>query len=87
MARIYGYFDDPASDKPTYDPGLDVPCPMCGKMLISPVVTVSLMLYDADDRSYFYRMHKDCHDALTEQQRTDLDSLLIDALGQARNVN
>jgi hypothetical protein len=86
---IYGYYDSPAQDKPTFDPGIDVNCPSCGLPLEPPLKTISLMLYDRNrgDRSYFYRTHKACYDALDEKQKGALDGLLIDAISSIRNTN
>ena len=54
-----GYFDDPLSDRPAFDPGLDINCPVCLEKLAAPMRTHSLMLNGAH-RSYFYRTHRDC---------------------------
>lgn len=86
---IYGYYDSPTQTEPVYDPGLNVDCPACGQPLNLPVTTISLALYDRQngDRSYFYRAHKQCYDALDERQRGALDGLLIDAIASTRNTN
>lgn len=84
--NIYGYFDSPYQVIPAYDPGLGVPCPVCGATLIAPVVTLSVMLED-DSRSYFYRCHRTCYERLTDDQRTALDSAIIDAVAKTRDVN
>lgn len=82
----YGHFTDAAQTRPSYDPGLDIECPVCGKRLSPPLKTISLML-PGDERSYFYRTHKGCYDGLSEEGRTRVDGLLIDAIASARNVN
>jgi hypothetical protein len=83
---IYGYFDNPAEETPVYDPTLDVDCPVCFKKLSLPVKTISLMLV-GDSRSYFYRTHKACYDGLSPDEKTKLDSMLIDAIANTKNAN
>lgn len=68
--NVVGYFDRPG-DEPAFDPGLDVPDIVCWQPLRDkPRVTVCLMWLDGD-RSYFFRSHKECWEALSpsEQQR------------------
>lgn len=85
--RIYGYFTNATQTVPVFDPGLNVPCPICTKDLDPvDVRTISLMVPD-DDRSYFYRVHRSCHEPLTTEQETQLDGLLIDAIYSGRNTN
>lgn len=89
---MVGYFDSAEQEEPTFDPGMDVPCPVCHKILRGqPVVTPSLLLWDYDstkgDRSYFYRVHKACYQGLSEQAITALDSIIIDAAAAGKNVN
>lgn len=84
---IYGYFTDSEQAEPVFDPGLNAPCPICIKTLDVPDVrTVSLMVPD-DSRSYFYRVHRSCHEPLSESERCKVDGLLIDAIYSARSVN
>lgn len=83
---IYGYFDQADQLTPAHDPGLAVDCPVCHMPLARPVATTSLMV-PGDVRSYFYRMHKACRDGLTEQQETNIDSILIDAIASTGMVN
>ncbi len=89
--RIYGYFTSPNQTEPEYDPGLEVDCPICHKQLSRPMVTPSLMLQNdqgqAGGRSYFYRVHKACYEALTPEQETALDSVIIDAIAASKNSN
>lgn len=100
MAGIYGYFTSAGQSKPEYDPGLDgVPCPICSKDLDpGDVRTISLMVPKewftdgkrvsvSGDRSYFYRVHKSCHEPLSEVERSKVDSLLIDAICSTKNTN
>jgi hypothetical protein len=96
----YGYYSDPSQTKPEFDPGIEVPCIICAKDLTADDIrTISLMAisdveHDAeglsfkrDNRSYFYRVHRSCHESLTEEQRTKVDGLLIDAIASTRNHN
>jgi len=76
--EIFGWFDTPSQDKPTYDPGLEAICPFCLLMLERPVVTLSLMK-DGDNKSYFYRAHKHCYDAASDDERNQIEWSLIDS--------
>lgn len=84
--KPYGYFSSPDQSEPEYDPGTHVDCPICHHPLSRAIVTISLMA-KGDSRSYFYRVHKVCYARLDEQQKTDLDSLIVDAIVAARNAN
>jgi hypothetical protein len=83
---MFGYFDEAYQETPAHDPGLSVDCPVCNRTLSRPVVTISLMV-PGDSRSYFYRLHKACRDALTPEQETNIDSVLIDAIVSLRQAN
>ncbi len=77
---IFGYFDDPGDQAPTFDPGLDVPCPFClrpvGK---GGIKTISLMLIGGS-RSYFYRAHKCCYQQAIPHDVSELEHSLIDTI-------
>jgi hypothetical protein len=87
----YGYFDDPSQQEPAYDPGLKINCPICETPLNYPankVKTICLMPYQAGStRSYFYRTHKDCFDALSPEEQTNLDSQIIDVVAPFYNTD
>lgn len=97
--RIYGYYTSAEQQQPEYDPGLCAACPICGNTLNAvDVRTISLMvpeqmysegarLFAYGDRSYFYRVHRSCHESLTEAERSRVDGLLIDAIYSTRNTN
>lgn len=74
-----GYFQSAQERVPTYDPGIEIDCPICHTPLKDEKIsTISLMRED-DDRSYFYRLHTQCKNALTEAEAIALDSEIIDA--------
>lgn len=81
MANIYGYFTDAQQSEPAHDPGLDVDCPVCHKRLSRPIKTISVMLAQ-EKRSYFYRTHKACYDALNAEEAGNLDGILMDAMDE-----
>ena len=91
MTAIYGYFDSATQQHPRFDPGLSVYCPVCAGPLSMPIKTISLMYLPNDgrqpDRSYFYRAHKQCYDALDDAGKRRIDGLIIDAVAASRNVN
>ena len=74
----YGYFSQANQEVPEYDPGLNINCPICEKLLSMPMKTISVML-EYDNRSFFYRTHKMCYEDLSEEEITKLDSLIVDA--------
>lgn len=80
---IFGYFDAPGQERPAFDPGRGVPCPICLHALADkPVRCTSLMLV-GDDRSYFFRAHKQCWDDAGQEEQERIEHALIDA-GAAR---
>ena len=74
---VFGWFDD-AGNTPVHDPGMAAKCPACGEVLARPVRTISLMPAGVD-RSYFFRAHKGCWDALPPEDQSAIESSLIDA--------
>lgn len=78
--NIFGYFEDPKQDVPTFDPGRGALCPICLSACggAKPLVTVSLMRV-GDARSYFFRAHKDCWKTASEQDKQRVEHSLIDA--------
>ena len=79
---IFGWFDN-TSDTPAHDPGMNGLCPVCSKTLERPVKTISLML-DGDDKSYFFRVHKQCWEGLSEHEKWLIESSLIDAIAEGK---
>lgn len=73
----YGYFTKANQEVPEYDPGLNINCPVCEKLLSAPMSTISVML-EGDSRSFFYRTHKSCYEKLSEEEATLLDSTIVD---------
>lgn len=75
---IFGYYESADQTKPTFDPGLDALCPHCLKKLEVPVRTMSLML-PGDNRSFFYRTHRECDARASPEQVEEIESSLIDS--------
>jgi len=84
--KTFGYYDEPGQIEPTYDPGLNVGCPVCGLPLERPLKTISLMLV-GDNQSYFYRTHRACYDNLTPDEKMIYDGAIIDAVANSKNKN
>ena len=77
---VFGWFDGPNAKDPAHDPGIESGiCALCGKQLSPPVVTASI-LPDGLNRSYFYRTHKSCDLRATDDDRYEIDSMLVDML-------
>jgi hypothetical protein len=75
-----GWFDDARQQEPTRDPGLSVPCVCCGEaMTMENVGTVCVMAYDGTaERSLFYRMHRACRDARSDEDSGAMDWAVIE---------
>lgn len=79
MTGIFGYFDDPDQTVPAFDPGLEVPCPIClCRIDRQPVKTISLMGTNGN-RSYFFRAHKHCWNGASDEDKTKIEHSLIDS--------
>lgn len=82
-----GFYDDPNQpiDQPTYDPPHLGPCPICQiPMTPDDQRTISIMYGTAvehSDRCYFYRAHRTCHEALSDQDVLALDGIAFRAVG------
>lgn len=80
-ANIFGYYDHPDQTEPAYDPGMQVPCPICFNPVENPdtsesIVTVSIMATDSD-RAYFYRMHKRCFGSASDEEIQRVEDSLV----------
>lgn len=84
--KIFGYYTEASQTKQVYDPMLDADCPICGKPLSRPMVATNLLV-PGINRSYFYRMHRECRPNATDEQEMDIESALVDALCGAKQLN
>lgn len=85
---VFGYFDHECADptRPAHDPGVGGICAVCAQRVgahdveANPIVTISLMLdiERVGDRSYFFRVHKRCWNAATDEEKSHIESSLID---------
>ena len=75
---IIGWFNDAADTIPAFDPGLDVPCPLCGVALhVSARVTISVCPRRGT-RSLFFRAHQACWVSASVAQRSQIESEVVD---------
>ena len=75
--NIFGHFDAPDQTLPAYDPGLDVPCPICLERVGKHgICTISLR--GDDEKSYFFRAHKQCWDGASLEEQGQIEGALID---------
>lgn len=78
---IYGYFTDATQDKPTFDPGLSVPCPFCDEIIMQPrgkeqpIQTIAFAML-GKDISYFYRAHKSCYESASPEKIQQVESIV-----------
>ncbi len=86
LVNIYGYFEAPGQTEPAFDPGLDIECPVCEKPVGKNCRAVCFMV-PGDKRSYFYRMHKNCLETCSPELETNITSVIVDAICQARETN
>ena len=78
-SQLVGYFDN-YSSVPTYDPPLNCPCIICGKIMedgTRMTVSVCMMPYDHPDRSYFYRAHKACYESTPEADISEIEGAIL----------
>jgi hypothetical protein len=80
--RIYGWFDsaDQHPDQPTFTPSFPGICLFCGELMSPADVRSHALMPFPYKRSYFYRTHRTCHEAATEQQRRDIDRVVLDSI-------
>jgi hypothetical protein len=80
--RIYGWFDDPGQETPTYSPPLDTPCLFCGKAVSRENVRTHSLMYQGQyaARSYFYRTHRTCAEA--DETETALDDVVLEMISR-----
>lgn len=62
----FGYFDAPGQIEPAYDPGLDIDCPFCHRILRGGDVRFQSLMCMEDSRSYFYAYHWPCRQTASE---------------------
>lgn len=78
--KIYGYYDKRGQVDPTVDVAHEAPCLCCGSPVTpADVVTISMMPVGGT-RSFFYRTHRTCFDAMTGEQREEIDRVVIDSI-------
>jgi hypothetical protein len=80
--RIYGWYEraDQPPDQPTYDPPHDAPCLFCGEAITANDVRTISMMGEYAERSFFYRVHRTCHERVGEKKRVEIDSVVWDAI-------
>lgn len=89
MPSIFGYFDQPNQSIPAYDPGPSAICPGCQLALDYPfkkVNTFSLMV-PGDNRSYFYRVHKDCLESMSDEDISLVEETIVSAVYTSHSNN
>ena len=80
---IIGYFTEKNQTIPEHDPGPDGKCPVCALVVgrhsdNNPLKTISLMWEDRwPDRSYFFRVHKPCWEALSDGERAGIEESVL----------
>lgn len=72
MTTIYGFYDSPDAADPAFDPGVGVSCPFCLKPLSAPMKTTSFAAPN-QDKSFFYRAHRDCIERASEDAKTQVE--------------
>ena len=77
----YGWFDKAEDVEPAYNPPLI--CLVCMEKITEEecngnIQTISLTALDMTGKSYFFRVHKTCWEALSELEKTNYESGFID---------
>ena len=79
---FYGWYDDASqsSDKPSFDPPRNAPCPFCGVAIRAGDVRTHSLMYAGQyaARSYFYRTHRTCAEA--DQTGVGMDNFILDMI-------
>lgn len=88
--EYFGYFDDPSQIEPTYDPGQNAPCLICGKPWMPGTVHITIFAtWDETkqkDTCYFYRFHRTCHDGLgSDEQREEFEGRMFESTQTSNN--
>jgi len=88
MTKIYGWFDSEyqAKDKPTYNPPFDADCPYCDKPLTDEDMRTHSMMYLNAPQCFFYRTHRTCDEAATDEQRQAIDGKIFDLIAADKVV-
>jgi hypothetical protein len=84
--QFFGFYARADQEEPTYDPGRSVPCLFCAKPWDADTVRTISMYVPAEiftrpdgevkvrhaesARSFFYRVHRACDDALTHEEKS-----------------
>ncbi len=71
-----GYYTKPDDKIPAQDP-MTAPCLICGKPWTSETVRTFSVMPTSRELSMFYRVHRACDDAQTEEERTALDTRVM----------
>lgn len=78
--KLFGFFED-EREVPTYEPGTEVSCLLCGKPLNYPanaIKTISIYaFFHYAPRSYFYRTHKECYESTPESEIGDIEGSVM----------
>ena len=79
---IYGWYSDADQTSPMHDPPHNTVCLLCGEAIFAEDVrTISIMWADSKgDRSYFYRVHRTCHERASEPERQKIDEIVFDMI-------
>lgn len=75
-----GFYDRPGISTPTRDAAWPVPCPICERLVTrGDCRTTGIRLENSQMGTIFYRSHKSCNEAMTDEERRELDTLAIRA--------
>lgn len=79
-----GYFTEAGQETPAFDPGRGAPCLVCGHAWEPENVrTVCLSPLEEGEElrtknlSFFYRVHIECHEGLSEGEHCALESAIL----------
>jgi hypothetical protein len=72
----WGWFEN-EGDTPAFDPGLRVPCLLCGKALDMGDIRTTSLMWPQGNKSLFYRTHRSCHDAASAETISVIDEAVL----------
>lgn len=88
QTKIYGWYDSPhqPSDRPTFNPPTDADCPYCHLPMTLDDIRTHSMLMENAPQCFFFRTHRTCDEAATDEQRVSTDNKIWELIANDKVV-